>query len=41
MADLQALQEDAVKFANRAVDCDKRDLVDNAVFYYQVKLDSL
>ena len=36
MTDPHALQEDAVRFATRAVTCDKNGLHDTAVFYYMV-----
>ena len=38
MADAQSLEQDAVQFAKRAVQCDQNGLVDNAVFYYMVSI---
>ena len=34
MADPQSLQQDALNFASRAVQCDQNGLVDTAIFYY-------
>lgn len=37
MADAKSLEQDAVQFAQRAVQCDQNGLVDTAVFYYGVR----
>ena len=37
MADAKALENDAVQFAKRAVQCDQEGIIDTAVFYYTVR----
>ena len=34
--DIQALEQESLKFAASAVDCDKKGLVNEAIFYYKV-----